>query len=71
MCQVLSASIEWSVISMLKEFTFVAILVSTYLTWHSTFLFKKTETKETKDTAETPCLRCREDVTEEEREIPE
>ena len=40
MCQVLSASLEWSVISMLKEFTFVAILVSTYLTWHSTFLFK-------------------------------
>ena len=40
MCQVLSASLEWSVISMLKQFTFAAILVSTYLTWHSTFLFK-------------------------------
>ena len=49
MCQVLSASVEWSVISMLKQFTFVAILVSTYLTWHSTFLFKKPETGETKD----------------------
>ena len=34
---------------MLKEFTFVTILVSAYLTWHSTFLFKKPETGETKD----------------------
>ena len=49
MCQVLSASLEWSVISMLKEFTFVTILVSTYLTWHSTFLFKKREIGENKD----------------------
>ena len=49
MCQVLSASLEWSVISMIKKFTFVAILVSTYLTWHSTFLFKETETGDIKD----------------------
>ena len=25
---------------MLKEFVFVVIIISTYLTWHSTFLFK-------------------------------
>ena len=37
----LSAAFEWSVISMLKEFVFVVIIISAYLTWHSTFLFTK------------------------------
>ena len=44
--QVLSATLEWSVISMLKEFIFVVIIASAYLTWHSTFLFpEKVATK--------------------------
>ena len=30
---------------MLKEFVFVVILISAYLTWHSTFLFKGSKTK--------------------------
>ena len=34
-------------ISMLKEFVFVIIIISAYFTWHSTFLFQKTETWET------------------------
>ena len=32
---------------MLKEFVFVIIIISAYLTWHSTILFQKTETWET------------------------
>ena len=47
--QVLSATLEWSVISMLKEFVFVVIIISAYLTWHSTFLFPKSEKGDTKD----------------------
>ena len=47
--QVLSATLEWSVISMLKDFVFVVIVISAYLTWHSTFLFPKQEKGDTKD----------------------
>ena len=50
----LSATFEWSVISMLKEFVFVVIIISAYLTWHSTFLFQKTETSETKGKDDIP-----------------
>ena len=50
----LSATLEWSVISMLKEFVFVVIIISAYLTWHSTFLFPKTKSWETKGKDDLP-----------------
>ena len=43
-----SAALEWSVISLLKEFVFVVIIFSAYMTWHSTFLFPKREMKKSK-----------------------
>ena len=39
---------------MLKEFVFVVIIISAYLTWHSTFLFPKTKSWETKGKDDLP-----------------
>ena len=41
--QVLSATLEWSVISMLKHFVFVVIVLSASVTWLTVFLVEKSK----------------------------
>ena len=41
---------------MLKEFVFLVIIISAYQTWHSTFLFQKTKSWETKSEDDPPSI---------------